>query len=289
MENELENNDAGNTTDYEAEAKEMGWVDKDSFQGEEDKWIDAKTFVERGENILPILRANNKRMKHDLLTRDKEIANLRTSVEGANKSIKALQKHYTEATKQQVEQATKELREQLKQAREIGDVDAELELQDKLQDIRASTKEVKEEHSEEGKEDSTTKLNPDFVAWNKENSWFGDMSTPENRKRTRELIRIGEDLRDDGDTTYGRPFMDKCLGILEKREASNSNGKRTATKVEGSDSRGKGGGGGRAFDHLPKEAKDTCHSDNDTFVGPGKMFKTVKEWEDHFTALYSEE
>lgn len=275
---------------YATEAKEMGWRPKDEYEGDEEKWVDAKTFVERGEHIMPILRANNKRIKQDLLTREKEIATLKQSVESANKAIKALQKSYTESTKQQVEQATKDLREQLKQARVVGDVDAEFEIQDKLTDLRESSKEVQEEatSSTSDKGEGTQTLAPEFVAWNKENPWFGDNTTPENRKRTRELVRIGEDLRDDGDTTEGRAFMDKCMGILLKKEGRPAG--KAPSKVENSAPGARQGShSGRAFDRLTSEAKAICHDDNDNFVGPGKMFKTVKEWEDHFASYMSED
>lgn len=272
---------------FEKEAKEMGWVSKEEFQGDEEKWVDAKTYIERGENIIPIMRANNKRMRQDLLTRDKEIATLKSSVENANKAIKALQKSYTESTKQQVEQAKKELREQLKQAREVGDVDAEFTIQDKLDDLKQAGKEEKEQQTP--KEDEGQSLNPEFISWNKDNPWFGDMTDTENRKRTRTLVRIGEDLRDEGDQTTGRAFMDKCMDILEKQEGKGTQRvvAKGASKVEGS-APGTRSTNGRAFDSLPKEAKDACHEDNESFVGPGKMFKTVKEWEDHFANLYGE-
>lgn len=270
---------------YEDQASEMGWVPEDKFKGPKSKWVDAKTFIERGEHILPIIQANKKRLEEKVLTQDKELDSLRKSLEATDKALKALQKHHTEATKQAVEKAQKDLREQLKQAREIGDIDAEEDIRDKLQDLKDTSKEV------ESKEEGTTEkpneesLSPDFKKWQKENSWFGDTASPENRKRTRAIIRIAEDLRDEGDKTEGFEFMDKCLDILEKQEGK-SEQRRTPSKVEGS-----GGGtrtGGRAFDSLPKEAKQACHDDSDNFVGPGKMFKTLKEWEDHYVKLYNE-
>ena len=37
------------TNPYEGEAREMGWRPKEEWQGEPEKWRDAKEFVERGE------------------------------------------------------------------------------------------------------------------------------------------------------------------------------------------------------------------------------------------------
>lgn len=272
----------------ETSAREMGWVPQDEWKDDPDRWVDAKTFVERGEQILPILQANNRRLKKDLLTRDKEVDNLKQSLEDAQKSIKALQKHYTEATKREVDKAKAELREQLINAREAGDTRAEFAIQDKLDDLKTAQTQAQENH-EENKEGTQRTyqqgLHPDFVAWQKENPWFGDESNTENKKKTKAIIRIGEDLREDGDTTVGIAFMNKCLAMLEKQEGTQA---RTPNKVEGGNNNARTGGG-RAFDKLSKEAKDICHADTDRFVGPGKMFKTEKEWEDHYAKLVSEE
>ena len=280
MNENQENQEVDTGVDYESEAREMGWVGQEEWEGPEDKWIDARAFVEKGENVLPILRANNKRLKKDLLTRDREISTLKESMEAANKAIKALQKSHDTATQAAVERAKKDLRAQLKEAREVGDVDAEEEIRDKLGELKQTPKETSPEKKDE------PGLHPDFIEWRDAHPWFTDSSTPEARKKVRDFIRIGEDLRDEGDTTVGKAFMDKCLKILEDRANPS---KKAASKVESGNAGGRSAGGGRGFDSLPKEAKDACHDDNDNFVGPGKMFKTVKEWEDHFTSVYNED
>ena len=287
MTDEIENGEGGEGEGNEqviAQAKEMGWVPKDEYRGDQKNWRDAGEFVERGEHILPIVQATVKKLKAELLTRDSEVASLKKAVESSQVAIKALQKSYTESTAQQVAQARTELRAQLKAAKEVGDVDAELTILDKMDELKVAVKESKELAVEEG--DTTKKpagLDPEFIAWNEENDWFGDDSDAANRKRTRALVNIGADLRDDGEKATGRAFMDKCLKILEEREGKAG---RQVSKVEGgTNGTGQGSSG---FASLSKEAKDICHDDNDNFVGPGKMFKTVKEWENHFYNIYKE-
>ena len=271
--------------DYEADALEMGWSPEDKFKGKKENWVSAKEFVERGEHLLPILKATNKRIKNDLLTRDQQIATLKEAVESSQKAIKALQKSYTAATQKEVEQAKKDLRAQIVSARELGDTDTELDLVDKMQALRNAETEAKEDVVE----DKTPTVSPDFKAWQKENPWFGNNDDLADKKRSRAIIRIGEDLIEDGETLRDRPFLDKCLSILEERESGKTPAqKRTPSKVEGGNSGGRGSSGGGGFGSLPKDARDICHEDNDTFVGPGKMFKTVKEWEDHYYAIYNE-
>lgn len=263
------------------EAKEMGWVPKEEFQGPEERWSTAKDFVERGQHILPLLQANNKKLKADLLTRDHKISRLEQSVEESQAAIKALQKTYTETTRLQVEEAKKGLKEQIRKAKSEGDIDAEMTLLDQLDELKAATVEKAIEVREEQKPPA---LHPEFIAWNKDNPWFGNLDIPEYRKRTKALMRIVEDLREDGESSSGRPFMDKCMEILEDRESEVS--RKPSSKVENSAPGERKSTSSVGFSGLPKEAKDACHADNSSFVGPGKMYKTVKEWEDHFTSIY---
>lgn len=293
-----ENQNQGEETgvDYEAEAREQGWRPKEEFQGPEEKWVDAKTFYERGEHIFPLLKSSNKRLRQELLTRDQKIASLEAAIDASTKAIKALQKGYQENVLTQVEAAKKEVREQIKLARETGDVDTELELRERLDGLTEAQKAAKKEAEDAGKETTppanaqNPALDPEFVKWNKENPWFGDTGTPENRKRSRQMIRIGEDLLDEGTSLKGRDFMDECLRILEEREAEGKGPQRRTTgKVEGASGTGARGNSATGFASLPKEAKDACHEAAEDVVGtkPGQ-YKTMKEWEDAYFKLYSE-
>lgn len=284
----------GGSIDFEAEATEMGWVPEDKYRGPKDKWVDAKTFYERGEHLFPIIKATNKRLKAEALTRDSELASVKSALEASQRAIKALQKSHSQNVQAQVDAAVAKVKEQIKAAREAGDTDAELDLQEELVDLRNASKEAKE--TQEGTDTdqgdgNQPKLDPRFVTWQKEHPWFG-RETKEDRIRSRQLVRIGEDLIEEGTSLQGTAFMDECLRILEEREGNTSNttanaGRKTS-KVEG------GGGNNRSsnptgFESLPKEAKDACHDDNDVMVGTGPgQFKTIKEWETYYYKQYME-
>jgi hypothetical protein len=297
MSDEIENGqDDTNQIDeaLEAEAREMGWVPEDEFHGNKEKWTPAAEWVERGKNILPILQANNKRLKKDLLTRDEKIANLERAISDSQKAVAALQKSYEERTKQEVDKAKRELREQIKLAREVGDTDTELDLQDRLDDLKQSEATAKKDQEAQSNqnENDWRKQYPELAKWQTENPWYGDLTDPDNRKRTRTINRIMEDMRDDGDTTSGTEFLNKALSVLEEREEGSGSKKATSTKpvnrVEGTSS-GRSARGGRLFDRLSKEAKAIAAEQAEDFVGPGKMFKTKAEWEDYFAEQVGEE
>ncbi len=50
----------------EVKARIQGWVPKEEFRGDPVKWIDAKSFNERGETIIPIMRERNERLEKDV-------------------------------------------------------------------------------------------------------------------------------------------------------------------------------------------------------------------------------
>ena len=84
------------------EAREMGWADKDKWRGKEEDWVDAKTFLEKGKQVLPIVAAHNKRLRGDLDTLGGELASVKAALDGANAAIEDLQASHDEDSKAQV-------------------------------------------------------------------------------------------------------------------------------------------------------------------------------------------
>jgi hypothetical protein len=79
--------------------------------------------------------------------------------------------------------------------------------------------------------------------------------------------------------------MDECLRIYEEQ---NQPAPRQHSKVEGHQSSNRSTGG-KTFASLPAEAKQACWDDVDDLVGPDKRYKTQKEWEDKYAAIYYSE
>jgi hypothetical protein len=267
-----------------AEAKSMGWVPQDKFRGNPDKWVDAAEFVERGEHLMPLLRANNKRLQQDLLTRDAKIDTLTQKLDGALAAVEKLDKHYSEANKRAVEVAKNQLKAELKQAREDDDVDAEQRILGQLDTIREAERDAakapvdkKDTSQPSGKERSD--LSPEFTSWQQDNPWFG-----QDKKKTKAVTRIAEDLRDEGSTLQGREFMDECVRVYEEQHTPEA-GSHTS-KVEGAHPRRPAGSTAKSFASLPAEAKRVCHEDAEDLVGPNKRYKSLEEWEKKYAEIY---
>ena len=266
------------------EAESFGWKPKDRYKGDPDSWVPADEFLERSKHVLPIVVANNKRLQQALLTRDQKIDNLAKSLEDSQKVIKALQKSHTEATQRAVDAAIARTKAELKEAVEERDVDAELRLRDKLDDLKkakndAATTATVDEPGE--KKNDPPPLHPDLKAWMEENPWYG-----EDKKRTRAITRVMEDLRDEGETATGRAFLDMALERLQEKDPE----RKPSSKVESGNHvmTGERPGSGRkkSYASLPKDAKEACDSFADQLVGPGKAYKTLEEWRNHFVANY---
>src|SRR5690606_19433587 len=138
-ENEDLNTEGPTQEEVEQQAREMGWRPADEFKGDPDKWVDAEEFVERGKHVLPILAQNNKRLQKELLTRDQKIGTLEAQLKNATTAIEKLEKHYSEANRRAVETAKRELREQLIEARESGNLDDELDIMERLGELNKAT------------------------------------------------------------------------------------------------------------------------------------------------------
>ncbi len=272
------------------EATTLGWVPKDKWKGKESDWSPADEFVEKGRHVLPILAENNKRLKGELLTRDQKIATLESAVANSEKAIAALEKHFTAATKAQVAQAKKDLIEQIKIARESGDVEGEFTLLEQLDSVKVDEKaatatQSKKEEAPSKKDDNSQFLTPEIIQWGKDNPWYET-----DKKMRKSMDRTCEDLRDEGETSTGVEFLEKARKLMERRmDYFKDFDKTPGTKVEGG-APGRGGSTGnssKSFASLPADVKKACHEDNAVLVGPGKgQYKTVKDWEDAYAKMY---
>jgi hypothetical protein len=279
----------------EQQAKEMGWRPKDQFKGDPDKWVDAEEYVERGEHVLPIVRAERDRLRGELLTRDQKFGTLQQELEATKAIVKGLEKNYTESLTRQLEAQRKQLKANLKDAVEERDTDREFEVREQLEALTEAEKDAKKEQEENKEKLNGTKppvqtstdpeLSPDFTAWKAENPWFGG-SSAEDKKRTKAVIRAAEDLRDDGDTSTGREFFEKATAVAEGGNSNDSSEGRKVDKVDNGNARNNSRSSSGTYASLPAEAKAACLEDMENFVGEGKLFKTEDEWKKYYAKTF---
>ena len=264
------------STEVEQAAREMGWRPKEEFRGDSAKWVDAETYVSRGENFIPILRADREKLRGENAEIKAALTETQTLLQASQEAIEELKKYHTEDTARQVEKARKDLVKQLKQARDDGDVDAEVEIQDELAKIRtAQAAPPAPAPAPKPTPAAAAPADPDFVAWSTTNAWFG--TSPRLRGLT---LGIAEEIRAKQPNLKGKAFYDQ---IDEEMAQYLDPPARGTDKVAGgrAPSGGGGNGGGRqkTYADLPADAKAACDSYNAKLVGPGRVHKDVASWQ----------
>jgi hypothetical protein len=279
-------------TSVEDRAKEMGWSSKEEFRGNPDQWIDAETYVQRGETLMPLIKASNRRLTEELATMKGELAEAKTQAAASQEAIAALKEFNSAANRKVMKESVASTKAALIQARRDGDPEVEIALAEQLGEeqeaLRAAEKEgVKPEGGKKTNgtvEEDYTKT-AEWQAWIKDNSWYTT-----DKRRTALAMGIAEELRTSSETTNlrGRAFLDRVTEEVEKVFSPGE----PKSKVEGG-GRGTGGGGGGSGGHrysdLPQDAKETCERQSTKLVGKGRAFATTEEWRKHYAKTYFEE
>lgn len=263
----------------ENQAKQLGWVPKEQFRGPEEAWVDAETFVRKGEEILPIVNANNKKLHSELARTTAQVAELKKLVEAGADSLKAFEEFHRDSLSRALEQQRAELVKQLTEARNEGDVSREIEVQDQLDEVRQQQKDVKKivkaEPSAAVQQQSSNAPDPEFTAWHAENPWFGT-----DVKKTAYANGLAQTMRMDpaNANLTGRQFYDKVKeGVAELFGDIDDTPRHS--KVEGAaNSSARNSGRGRSFADLPAEAKVACDRFGTRLVGEGRAYKTLDDW-----------
>ena len=132
----------------EKRALEMGWRPKDSFDGEEDDFIDAQEFVRR----KPLFE---------------KIDNVGKELKETRKALKALQVHHQLVKETEYQNALAALKTEKKAALEAGDADRLIEIDDKIADEKANQLISKRQEQQQ-----VNTPHPNFVQWVGKNPWY---------------------------------------------------------------------------------------------------------------------
>lgn len=288
---------------FEQRAREMGWAPKEQWRGNPDNWIDAPTFVQRGEQVMPILQANLRKRDVQVTTLQQQIQDKDRRLAAAEEAISVLTNLSTEQGRNAAKEKRRELLRAQADARREGDTDAEIELGEQIADVTSQINAAEAKPAAAGGKpgkapvtgtapaptaatDPTT--DPAYQAFTQENPWFGT----DNRK-TVLATEIGRELRNDPANNHlqGKAFFDKVVAEVNKVFAPP---RSTTSKVES----GTGNGAattrgndtdpasGKSYNDLPDDAKAACERFSKTVVGEGRAFKDIAAWRKHYVIQY---
>lgn len=219
-------------------ARRMGWTDKEEFKGDPAKWVDAETFVKRGEEILPIVQHQNKVLEAALRKAEGEIKDFRkTLTEYKNFADKAEQRSY--------ERALRDLEAQQAEAVAAGDVQA---VRDITKEIAGLDKEVRSD-TPAHPNGWTTDYADAVDAFKAENSWFET-----DRSMTAWAKAMDAELAAEGTEAKARL---KQLAKLAREEFPHKfkNPARDAPGAVEGGRMGAARGGAKTWADLPADAK----------------------------------
>ena len=218
-----------------AEAKRQGWVPQSDYNGPEDRWVDADTFVKKGKEINALLRKDNEFLK-------REVSEMKTT-------MMEFKKFHADTEKRAYDRAMLDLRDQKKEAINTGDGDKVLQIDDAIDELKQARAIEKVDVRPSNQPD------PTFVQWNEDNPWFG-----KDTELTEEANLIGEVIKRKQPTLIGEAFLDEVTKRVKKaypEKFTNTNRARPSP-VEGTTAPKASAKGGKGYNDLPPEAKAAC-------------------------------
>lgn len=144
---------------FEDRALAMGWTPKSQFKGDPDRWVDAETFVKRGEEFLPFLKANNKRLEQALDRTQKQLDQTRAD-------LKQFGEFHSKTAEREYRRAFQDIQARLDEAAAAGDVQGVREATQELVDLSSEAKADAKPSQQQG--DTT-----EFAAFKADNAWYG--------------------------------------------------------------------------------------------------------------------
>lgn len=281
---EQEQVESAQPAEVQAAAEKMGWIPPSRFRGSADKFVDADVYIKRGEEVLPIVREQNKRLHTELDNLRRESSATAAALKAAQTAIEQIEERHTVDTQKAVEAARRQVKAQLSAASEAGDHEGVAELTDQLTQLNVVVPVAKPEPVQQQAPVFTPP--PDLKEWNDENPWFGT-----DKRKTSLALGIAQELRDGGETGTGRAFFEKVGAEVDKMLGTGRQEPR-GDKVEGArggvGSEGRGSSG-KGYAALPADAKAACDSESRRFVGEGKRYKTIADWRSRYAEIYNAE
>lgn len=183
--------------DYEYEARRKGWRPEADYTGPAGKWVDAKTFLDRGERFTKKLESTIAQMQAKI-----------DSFEGTKAQFRKFFDDQMAKRDREHAEAISALRIQRSEAIRSGDDALAIELEDRIDATKLQQKALQAEAKAAAAEKTAPaqeKLDPVLAEWIEDgNEWLTKDSVLQQH-----AIAVGKTLRDAGEKAQGRAFLEK--------------------------------------------------------------------------------
>jgi len=228
--------------EVEKRAAMQGWVPKEDFRGDKERWIPADEFVKRADNLMPIMKGQLKKYETKIETLEKALDEQKK----ITKKVVEIQGKYS---KDFYDSKLEEIGIQKRQAVVSGDA----ELYDRL--TQQETKIQRPETIEVPKASEPQDV-PEVARWKSENAhWYG---------KDPELTEYADIISDRiGKKGHSYNPYEFCEAVKEKVKVmfpDKFGGTKQSSNVDESNTRGTDTKHtkGKTYNDLPSDAKQQC-------------------------------
>ena len=244
-------------SEAQEKAATIGWRPKEQWKGDPDKWVDAETFLKKGEEILPIMKADRERLFG-------EVKDLRKQVDDVLKYHKEDRERIQKRMREDHEQEIAKLKAQQRAAVEEGDTEAFDRIEAEKERLEATKPAETPPGAAEGTQPPPEFDKAGFDAWQKENKWYqvgGQSGYAPQNDITRAAQAMAYRVQADNPHLSGwsREFMDKVTDAVKLAYPDKFTNVRRegAAGVEGASPTG-AVPRKKTYNDLPPDAKKVC-------------------------------
>ena len=227
----------------EDRAKLQGWVPKEEFRGDVERWKPADEFLKVGEDRWPV---QNERIK----TLESRLSSTLEKLDRQDKSIKDFVEFQKGRDQRAVETAKRELKEEQLQAVKDSDQNKFIELDKKIT-------ELDKQPEKDSKKDEEAEIPPGYPEWCAENEWYET-----DFEMTAYADQVAGIIRRKKKDLHGKAFFEKVGEAVKNKFPENfkNPNREKVGAVEGAGGEGNeiGGGKKQIYSNLPPEAKAAC-------------------------------
>jgi hypothetical protein len=223
--------------DYEKIARDDGWCPKEEWRGDPNRWFDAKTFVERGATILPVVQAKYRKTLETVGELQKTVEELKEGNRLFNEF------HEKTISKERKEREAAIAALEAERAKAITDGDG--------QTFTIKDRQIREMQQSPPKEDA---LPPATQAWLADNAWY--QTDPVLKSMADGLADL---VARENPGLKGRAFLDKLTERVQAEVPHKfKNARRDELVTEVHDAKKVPNSKAKTYENLPQESKAAC-------------------------------
>lgn len=227
-------------------ARRLGWLPKDEFRGDPERWRPAEEYLARGETIMPLLQKDNDRLHG-------RISNLEREIRETREAAGELRDFASKAEERAYDRARKEIQAKIEAAAANADPAT-------VRHEMANLDQLEKDHKPAPKKDTNSaapQIDPEIQSWINQEHWYS---------KDRTLNAFATDVF--GELERSKPGMSTADRLAETKRLTQEkfpekfgtgNSKREAraavSEPHTASPRKKNG---KSYEDLPDEAKKAC-------------------------------